>query len=102
MERPSLVKESIIKDVRNKDGILRDITNIFRLEKENKAINDIILGDIRYLFQNEEEKSYYKPVRVSNSWSNNYIEYESNDNRNKAPAVGKYLNKIRPYLKDII
>ena len=26
---------------------------------------------------------YYKPVRVSNFWSNNCIEYGSNDDRNK-------------------
>ena len=42
---------------------------------------------------------YYKPVRVGNVWSNNYIEY---DDRNKTLSVEEYLNKIRPYLKDII
>ena len=44
----------------------------------------------------------YKPVRVSNFWNNSYIEYESNDERNKALSAEEYLNKIRPYLKDII
>ena len=35
--------------------------------------------------------------------SKNYIEYESNSsNRNKALPVEEYLNKIAPYLKDII
>ena len=34
--------------------------------------------------------------------SNNYIEYESNGERNKTLSVEEYLNKIRPYLKDII
>ena len=29
-------------------------------------------------------------------------EYERNGNRNKILSVGEYLNKIRPYLKDII
>ena len=57
---------------------------------------------MRNLFENEDEENYYKPVRVSNSWSNNYIEYESNGDRNKTLSVGKYFNKIRPYLKDII
>ena len=37
------------------------------LEKENKAIKDITLRDIRNLFEKEEE------VRVSNFWSKNYI-----------------------------
>ena len=41
-------------------------------------------------------------VRVSNFWSKNYIECKSNDDRNKTLSVEEYLNKIRPYLKDII
>ena len=49
-----------------------------------------------------EEENYYKPVRVSNFWSDNYIEYRSNGDRNKTLSVEEYLNKTRPYLKDII
>ena len=41
-------------------------------------------------------------VRVCNSWSNNYIEYESHGDRNKMLSTEEYLNKIRPCLKDII
>ena len=37
----------------------------FKLEKENKAIKDMILRNITNLFENGE-KNYYKPVRVSN------------------------------------
>ena len=33
--------------------------------------------------------------------SNNYIEYESSSEGNKAVSVEEYLSKIRPYLKDI-
>ena len=62
-----------------------------------------MLRDIKNLFEHEEEvENYYKPVRVSNLWSNNYIEYESKGDRNKTLPVEEYLNKIRPYLKDII
>ena len=50
----------------------------------------------------KKKKNYYKPVRVTNFWSNNYIEYENNGDRNKALSVEEYLNKIRPYLKDSI
>ena len=84
------------------DNTIKDIRNLFRLEKENKAIKDIILRDISNLFQNEEEKNYYKPVRVSNFRSNNYIEYKSYSDRNKTLSAEKYLNKIRPYLRNII
>ena len=47
------------------------------------------------------EESYYKPVRVCNFWCNSYIEYESCGDRNKTISVEEYLNKTRPYLKDI-
>ena len=47
------------------------------------------------------KNNYCKPVRVSKFWSNNYIEYESNGDRNKTLSVEEYLNKLRPYFKDI-
>ena len=34
---------------------IKDIRNLFRLEKETKAIKDRILRDIKNLFQHEEE-----------------------------------------------
>ena len=80
------------------DTTVKDKRNIFRLKKENEAIKNRI---IRNLLQYEEE-DYYKPVRVSNFWSNNYIEYEINSDRNKTLSVEEYLNIVRPYLKDII
>ena len=61
-----------------------------------------MLRDIKDLFEYEEEENYYKPLRVSNFWSNNYIEYKSSRDRNKTLSVEEYLNKIRSYLEDII
>ena len=61
---------------------IKNIRNIFRLKKETKVIKDRILSDIKNFFEHEEE-NYYKPVRVSNFWSNNYVEYKSNNHRNK-------------------
>ena len=45
----------------------------------------------------ENEENYYKPLRVRNVWSNNYIEYKTNSDRNKTISVQEYLNKIGPY-----
>ena len=84
-----------------KDKILRDIRNFFRLKKENEVLKDIIFRDIRNLFDHEE-KNCYKPARVSNFWSNNYVEYESKGDRNKTLSVNEYLNRIRTYSKDTI
>ena len=83
-----------------KDNINKNVKNLFRLKKENKAIKNRIVRDIRNLVEHEED--YYKPLGVGNFLSYNYIEYESNSDRNKALSFEEYLNKIRSYLKDII
>ena len=57
--------------------VIKDIRNLFRQEKETKAIKDRILRDIKNLSEYEKvEENYYKPVGVNNFWNNNYIEYE--------------------------
>ena len=78
---------------------IKDTRNLFRLEKEIKAIKDRILRDIKNLFEYEEE-DYYKPLIVNNFLSNSYIEYKSKGDR-KPVSVEEYLNKIKPYLKGI-
>ena len=52
--------------------------------------------------QSEEDDDYYKPKRSSNFWNNNYIGYESNGDRNKNLSQEECLDKIRPYLRDIV
>ena len=84
------------------ENITNDVRNLFRLEKETKSIKDRILRYINNLFEDEEEKNYFKPVRVNNFWNNNYIEYKSNGNRNKAVSVEEYIHKIISYLKDTL
>ena len=84
------------------EKIIKDIRNLFRQEKETEAIKDRILRDIKNLFEHEEEENYYKPVTESNFWNNNFIEYESNNDRSKTLSVEEYLHKISLYLKDII
>ena len=73
---------------------MKDMRNLFKPEEETIAIKDRILGDIKNIFQHEEE-NYYKPIRVNNFWSNNCIEYESKGDRSKTLSVEEYLNNIR-------
>ena len=57
---------------------------------------------MRNLFEKEDDyRRRYKPISIGNFWNNNYIEYESNHDRNKDLSVKEYLNEIRPYLRDI-
>ena len=64
------------------ENIIKNIRNIFKLKKENEAIKDRTIRDIKTLFELQKE-DYYKLVRVGNVWNNNYIKYESNDDKNK-------------------
>ena len=55
---------------------IKDIANLFRLQKEIKAMrilrNREILRDTKNLLQHkEEEGNYHKPVRLSNFWNKN-------------------------------
>ena len=87
LSKPKTQKQS-------EESIINSIRNIFILEKENNGIKDRIVRDIRRFFDQQDD-DYYKPKRVSNFWNNNFIEYESNGNRNKNLSLDEYLDKIR-------
>ena len=104
MENPSSEEEKIIKDIRNlfrqkkeqSDTAIKDMRNL------KNEVKDIVLRNVKNLFEFEKEENYYKPVRVNNFWSNNYIEYKRKGDKNRILSIEEYLDKIRPYLKDII
>ena len=50
----------------------------------------------------KKKKNYYKAVIVNNFWSNNYIEYKSNVDKNRILLVEEDLDKNRPYFRDIV
>ena len=58
--------------------------------------------NIRTLLEQQEEKNYYKRERVSNFCNNNYIEYKSKGDKNRNLSLDEFLNKIKPYLRNII
>ena len=61
-----------------------------------------MLSKLKNCEHKEEKENYCKPGRVSSFWSNNYHEYKSNCDKNKVLSVVECLNKISPYLKEII
>ena len=61
--------------------------------KKNETIKDRIIRDNRKFFEHEKE-DFYKSVRVGNFWTNNYIEYESNDDRKKHYQLKNILIKL--------
>ena len=103
MANPWSEEEKIIKNKKNifrqkkeqVDTTIKDMRNLCRLKKEVNRVNKIVLRNIKNLSEREkEEENYYKPVRVNNFRRNNYIEYKSNDDKNKILSVEEYLNKI--------
>ena len=53
-------------------------------------------------FGETSEEDYYKPIFVKRSHKGNYKYYESNGDKEKILSVKQYLNKITPYLYDLI
>ena len=43
-----------------------------------------------------------KKKKFNNAFNNNYIEYQSNGNKNKTLSIKEYLHMIKQYLSDII
>ena len=60
------------------------------------------ITDIPILFGQTSEEDYYKPIFVKSSHKGNYKYYESNGDKEKILSVKQYLNKITPYLYDLI
>ena len=97
-EQKTTIEDNIIKNIRNLFGqrkeneAIKDVRNLFKLKKNKKAIT----RDIRNLFESEKE-DYYKPARVGNFHSKNYIDFKSNGNKNKAISIKDYLEQTKPY-----
>ena len=86
---------------KSEDDKTKSVRNLLKPKKENKAIKERIVNNIKTLFEQQEE-DYYKLVRVSNFWNKNYIEYERSGHKNKNLSVKYYINEIKTYLRDII
>ena len=51
---------------------------------------------MRTLFELDKD-DYYKLIRTGNTFRSNYIEYESNSDKDKSLSIKEYLNNIRPH-----
>ena len=96
----SLIKQTMVREKKPKilgdklkDKTIRDIWTLFETEEEKeerkkkhngRIIKDRITRDTRTL------------------WNNNYIEYESNGDKNRNLSSEEYLHNIKPYLRNII
>ena len=81
---------------------------MFDVEKSNYLDDDDEeykgIKDLEHLFEeiNENDNDYYKPILVKSSFNESYKEYESRGDKDKTLTIEQYLNKIIPYLKELI
>ena len=68
---------------------------IKEIRKENYD-SDKIIRDLRALYESNED--YHEPKKINGAFNDNYVEYESNGDKDKILSVEEYLNMIRPYL----
>ena len=72
----------------------KETKKIIRSDKISRKIKARVNRGIRKII--ELEKDYYKLVRVGNFCNNNYIEYESTDDKHKTLSIKKKLDEIKP------
>ena len=87
-----------------KKNLLELEKKLFRLK--NHYDNDEYKGtkSIRNLLDSPIDEDYYKSIITKSSFNNGYIRYESmgGEGKDKNLSVKQYLDKIKPYLRDII
>ena len=76
----------------SQDDIIKNIINLFKLKKEDEEIKETIIRNIEKSFEQQED----------GFCSNNYIDHESDGNRNKTSSIKGYHDEFKLYLKDII
>ena len=59
------------------------------------------IKDLEHLFD-EINDDYCKSILVKSSFNESYKEYESRGDKDKTLSIQQYLNKITPYLKELI
>lgn len=72
-----------------------DIKDLFRSKKENKAIKDEEIKDIRSLSESKKEE-YFKPKKTADAFNDRYIEYKSEVNEKL--LIKRHFKKIKPLL----
>ena len=86
--KPSKLK---IQKESEEDNIIKNIRNLFRLNKilEQLKIEYLETFWVKLLF--EQEDDYNNAIRVGNVRNKNFLEYESNSDENKNLSLKKYL-----------
>ena len=85
------------------DSLAELVNKLNKKEKyhDSSALDYHGIRDIEYVFDNIDD-DYYKPILVKGSFNENYKYHESRGDKNKKLSIEQYLDKIKPYLSDLI
>ena len=78
----------------------KNLKSIINRDEKTEEIKEILYDPRNNLSKQEEDN--YKPEKIGNAFSSNYIEYKSSGNKDKTLSPKDYLDEIKPYLSDII
>ena len=81
--------------------VLKTFPGPSHLRSEDGVVRlwDLLVNIYIHIFDEHEEKDYYKPEKVDLIYSNNFIIYACSRDKIKTLSIEEYLNKIKLYLK---
>ena len=94
------IKNCLIKQLKKYFKKLLDVKKSKYLDDDDVEYKEI--RDLDLLFEEIDGNDYYKPILAKSYNKESYKEYESRGDKNKELPIEKYLNKIIPYLKELI
>ena len=102
IENKKNLSESKIEEI--KQNLFELEESLFKLNKYYNQDDAEYKGirDIENLFGEFNDEDHYKPIKTKDAFNNNYIEYKSRGDKNKNLSLKQYLNRIIPYLCDMI
>ena len=83
---------------------MKDILTLKQKKKKKRKKNEYrIIRDIRTLFDIRKKRKEKQDERLIKDGTirDNYVEYETNGDKNKNLPLDEYLNKIQTYLRNM-
>ena len=78
--------------------------SIKKIKKKIQKTLDKLILKVKQLKKNisKPKKDVYKPRKISGAFSDNFVEQQSNGNRDRSISIARYLNNIREHLRKLI
>ena len=57
---------------------------------------------IKKTIKKTKKDNIYKPIKICGAFDDNFVEYKSNNKKDKSVSISGYLNNIREYLRKLI